>query len=83
MDLLEGGLVKILGTIRNWGRWSEIVAVRLSDNDSGNITYVNMLMITVLKWQVNLVGYKIHENKEFNVRESKKFIGWIVIIIIQ
>ena len=51
------------------------MAVRLSDNDSGNITNVNMLMITVLKWQVNLVGYKIHENKEFNVRESKKFIG--------
>ena len=37
----------MLGTIRNCGRWSEIVAVRFPDNKSGKITFVNMLSISV------------------------------------
>ena len=38
----------MLGTIRNWGRWSEILAVRLPDNESGKTTFVNMFSISVL-----------------------------------
>ena len=34
----DGRLEKILGAIRNWGRWSDTVAVRLPDVLFGIIT---------------------------------------------
>ena len=37
----------MLETVRNWGRWSEIVIVRLPDHETGKITFVNMLSVTV------------------------------------
>ena len=49
----------MLGTIRNCERWSEIVPVRLPDIESGKITFVNMLSISVLEGLVILVGCKI------------------------
>ena len=33
----------ILRIIANWGRWSEIVAVRLPDIMSGSVTFENIL----------------------------------------
>ena len=52
-------LPNILGIIVNWGRWSEIVAVKLPDIMSGSITFENILFRRVLEWLVTLVGYKI------------------------
>ena len=74
MDLLEERLENMLGTISNWGRWSEIVAVRLPDNESGKMTFVNMLSISVSEWLVILVGCKMCGKKEFGVRESKNLL---------
>ena len=61
----------MLGTIRNWGRWSEIVAVRFPDIELGKITFVNMLSVSVVEWLVVLVGCKMKGKKEFDARESK------------
>ena len=47
---------KILGTIANWGRWSDMVAIKLPDIISGSITFENILSIRVLDWVVTLVG---------------------------
>ena len=49
----------MLGTIRNCGRWSEIVPVRLPDIESGKITFATMLSISVLEGLIILVGCKI------------------------
>ena len=49
----------ILGITADWGRWSEIVAIKLADIVSGSITFENTLSIRVLEWLVILVGYKI------------------------
>ena len=53
----------ILGIIENWVRWSEMVAVKLSDIMSGWVTFQNKLSIRVLEWLVVLVGCKITKNK--------------------
>ena len=49
----------ILRTIRNRRRWSEIVAVRLPDIESGKIIFVNMLLICIFEELVILVGCKM------------------------
>ena len=49
----------IFGIIANWGRWSEILAVKLPGIMSGSITFENVLSIRVLEWLVILVGCKI------------------------
>ena len=59
-------LPKILGIIANWGRWSEIVPVKLPDIMSGSVT-----SITVIEWLVILVGCKIKGINELEGRESK------------
>ena len=56
---MPGILPNILGIIENWGRWSEIVAVKLPDIMFGSITIENILSIRALEWLVNLVGCKI------------------------
>ena len=61
----------MLGTIWNWGKWSEIAAARWPDNDSGKITFVNILLIVVFEWLVILVGCKVYGKKEFEAIESK------------
>ena len=73
MDFLEGVLENMLRTIRNWVRWSVIVAVRLPDIESGKTIFLIMLSISVFEWLVILVGYKMQKSfkKEFDARESK------------
>ena len=59
----------IFGIIANWGRWSEMVAVKLPDIMSGSITFEKILSIRVLEWLVILVGCK--GTNESEARESK------------
>ena len=59
LDLLPEILPNILGIIENWGRWSEMVAVKLPDIMSGSIKFENILSIRVLEWLVILVGLKL------------------------
>ena len=66
-----GGLLKIFGTIMNWGRWSEIVEVKLPEIASGEIILENILSISVLEWEVSRVGCKIYGTKELEARESR------------
>ena len=47
----------ILDIIADWGRWSEMVAVKLPDIMSVSITFD--LSIRILEWLVILVGCKI------------------------
>ena len=69
--LLPEILPKILGIIANWDRWSEIVALKLSDIISGSIAFENILSIGVLEWLVILVGFKIKDINEWEARESE------------
>ena len=69
--LLPEILPKILGIIANWGRWSEIIALKLSDIISGSITFENILSMGVLEWLVILVGFKIKGINELEARESE------------
>ena len=70
-------LPNILGIIENWGRWSEIVAVKLTDIMSGSITFENKLSVRVLEWLVILVGCKIKGINELEARESKSSFVWL------
>ena len=70
-DLLSEILWNILGIIANWGRWSEMVAVKLQDIISGSIAFKDMLSTRVLEWLVILVGFKIKGINELESRESK------------
>ena len=58
------------GIIANWGRWSEMAAIKLPDIMSGSRTFENILSIRVLEWLVILVGCKIKGINEFEARES-------------
>ena len=64
----------MLGTITNWGRCSEIVAARLPHNEPDNVTFVNMLSISVSEWLVILAGCKKNGKKDFDARESKNSV---------
>ena len=64
-------LPSILGMIENWGKWSEMGAVKSSDIITGSMTVEHILSITVLKWQVILVGCKIKGLNDLETRESK------------
>ena len=77
LDLLPGILPNILGIMENWGRWPEIVAVKLPDIMSGAITFQNILSIRVLEWLVILVGCKIKEINELEARESANSFVWL------
>ena len=48
-----------------------MVAVKLTDNISGSITFENILSIRVLECLVILVGCKIKGINEVETRESK------------
>ena len=73
LDLLPGILKNILEIIANWGRWPEMVAVKLSNLVSGSISIENILTIRVLEWLVILVGCKIKGISEFEARESAHY----------
>ena len=49
----------IFEIIANWGRWSEMVAVKLLDIMSGSKKIENIISIRVLQWLVILVDFKI------------------------
>ena len=55
----------------NWGRWSEIVEVKLPETACGEITLENILSISVLEWEVSQVGCKIYGTKELEARQSR------------
>ena len=73
----------MLETVRNWRRWSEIVIVRLPDHETGKITFVNMLSVSVFEWLVIRVGCKMYAKKEFDADRTQRFTGSIMDIIIQ
>ena len=70
-------LPNILGIIANWGRWSEMVAVKLPDIMPGSITFENILSIQVLEWLVILVGCKIKGINGLEGRESKNSFAYV------
>ena len=70
-------LPKILGIIANWGTWSEIVVIKLSNIMSGSITFENILSIRVFEWLVILIGCKIKDINELEERESKNSLVWL------
>ena len=77
LDLLTEILPVILRTIENWGRWSEIVAVKYPDIMSRSLTFENRFSIRILEWLVIMVGCKIKGINELEVRESKKSLVWL------
>ena len=63
----------ILGTIENWGKWSEMVAIKLPDVMPWSITFENVLSMQVLEWLVILIiGCKVKGKNELGAREPKK-----------
>ena len=74
---MPGILPNILGIITHWGRWLEMVAVRLPDIMSGWITFENILSIRVLECLVILVGGKIKRMNDLGARESKNSFFWL------
>ena len=50
-------LPNILEIIVNWGRWLEMVVVKLPVIMAGLITFENILSIRVLEWLVIVVAY--------------------------
>ena len=69
--LFAGGLKKISGAIKNWGKWSEIVAVRFPAITSFEIKLEKILSIKVLELLLILVGSKIYGKNIFDDKESK------------
>ena len=69
--LFAGGLQKISGAIKNWGRWSEIVAVRFSAITSFEIKLKKILSIKVLELLFILVGSKTYDKNIINDKECK------------
>ena len=65
-----GWLLKTFGKIMNWGRWSEIVEVKLPVIAYVEIILENILSISVLEWEVSRAGCKIYGTKELEARES-------------
>ena len=68
---MSGISPNILEITENWGRWSEMVAVKLTDIMSGSITFENILSIKVLEWLVILVGCKIKGINKLEVRGKR------------
>ena len=74
--LLTMILPSILETIANWGRWSDMMVVKLPDIMSGSITIENILAIRVLEWLVILVGCKI-KGSELEAIKSFVWLCWL------
>ena len=68
--MLLGEFLKISGAMRNWGRWSENVAVRLPDIILVEIMLEKILSIIVFELEVILVGWMYGRNID-EARESK------------
>ena len=61
-------LSNLLGIYANWGRWSEMVAVKLPNITSGLITFENILSVRVLEWLLILGGCKTNCINELETR---------------
>ena len=69
--MLLGEFLEISGAIRNWGRWSDIVAVRLPDIISVEIMSEKILSIIVFELDVTLVGWIMYGRNIDEAWESK------------
>ena len=70
-DLLHKGLESTFGINKNWGRWSDMVAVMFPKTASLENTFTKILPMKVLEWLVRLVGCKVFGIREFKAREPK------------
>ena len=66
-----GEILKISGAMRNWGRWSDIVAVRLPDIISVEIMFEKILSIIVFASEVTYVGRIVYGKIIDEARVSK------------
>ena len=60
MDLLGGGSANVLGEIKNYGRWSEIVAVILLEIMSFGTTLLKILSIGIVERLLCQLGWIIY-----------------------
>ena len=72
--LLHKGFGSTLGANKNWGRWSDMVAVMFPDTASHESSLEKILSVRVLEWLVRLVGCKIYRLTEFETRESRNLL---------
>ena len=56
---------------KNWGWWSDIVAVMLPEISSWETILENLLSMRIFEWLVILIGCKIYGIKEFEARGLK------------
>ena len=63
VDFWLEGFDKIFGTNKNWGKWSDMVAVMLADIISDVIKLENIFSM-VPEWLVILLYRKIHGEKK-------------------
>ena len=74
------GFENKIGANKNWGRWSEIVAVRFPDIISLESILEKMLSMRVFEWLVSLVGCRIYGIIELEANESRKsLVGWCIL----
>ena len=67
--LLHKGFESTFAANKNWGRWSDMVAVMFSDITSHERTLEKILPMRVLEWLVSFVGCKMYgmlENLEIH-----------------
>ena len=70
-------LPKILGIIANYGRWSEMVAVKLPNIMSGSITFENILSIKLLpckKSEVQISKFKKQSLGQIFLQQCERFL---------
>ena len=76
-ELLHRGFESIFGAYKNWGRWSDMVAIMFPDIASHESTFEKILSMRVLELLVSLVCSKIYGMIELEARESRKsLVGW-------
>lgn len=59
LNLLDEGFANTFGAIRNWGRWSDVVAVILPDITLCEVRLQNILSVRALESLVSWVGWSI------------------------
>ena len=82
LDLFDEGLADTFGAIRNWWRWSDIVAVILPDTTSCHVRLPNILSIKFLEWPVSRVGWSIKGRRKLKMQWVKEIICRSMLIII-
>ena len=70
LDIKLGGW-KMLGGMRNCGRWSDIGKVILPNTILGNIAFENVLSIRVLELLLTLVRWSIWGKNKWENGESR------------